>query len=623
MVAASALVVVGSMIPVAYAVQSSSQKSAVKPAAKHLPRPERPRDAKEREFDPHSILVRFKSGASAAAKDRALKGRGATHAGAVRGTGYVEARTKGAAADLLRRLRTDSAVADVSLNYRRRVTATPNDEFYTFGDQSYLNTVRLPQAWDRTKGSTSQVVAVVDTGVNGLHPDLQGRTVGGYNAITRVIVAAGTNTDDNGHGSMVAGIAAANTNNSIGIAGAAWTGRIMPVKALGSDGTGNDSTVAAGITWAADHGAKVINLSLGGPGDSPVLHDAVRYATGKGALVVVAAGNDGDGTPQYPAAYPEVLAVGATDTAGNLTDFSSWGDWIDVAAPGFGMVSTGLNQDYYIADGTSFSAPIASGVAALVRTAFPSLTPAQVIARLRSTARDAGPRGIDPYYGYGVLDAYHAVGGTWGAEFPTRVLGTGEPNDVPARATAFATSSTGTLAAEGDVDWYRFESTGQKAVELRVTPSPFDANRAQNADPMLAVYDKDLRLIGEVDKAGPGGAEALAFTVGTGTYYVSVRNYNGAADTRSYTLAIGPGSAALFNPAVSTAVGSWPETVAVGDVTGDGRDDVLLATSFYFDDINDYKLFVFPQNTDGTLAAPVRYATRLQYADNDGAGLAM
>ncbi|HEX2770917.1 MAG TPA: FG-GAP-like repeat-containing protein, partial [Micromonosporaceae bacterium] len=105
--------------------------------------------------------------------------------------------------------------------------------------------------------------------------------------------------------------------------------------------------------------------------------------------------------------------------------------------------------------------------------------------------------------------------------------------------------------------------------------------------------------------------------------YVSVRNYNGAADTRSYTLAIGPGSAALFNPAVSSAVGSWPETVAVGDVTGDGRDDVLLATSFYFDDINDYKLFVFAQNTNGTLAAPVRYATRLQYADNNGAGLAM
>ncbi|MFI7522808.1 S8 family serine peptidase [Micromonospora globbae] len=604
-VAASTLLLLGATAPAAYAAQPSSPT----PAGQQLPRPERARQAADPEFDPHSVLVRFKKGASAAAKDRALAARGASRTREVRGTGYVEVRSDTAASDLLLRLRDDPAVADVTLDYRRRAAATPNDPYFA-GSQSYLETVRLPQAWDLAKGSTTQLIAVVDTGVNGPHPDLQGVTVDGYNAITGAAVAAGANSDDNGHGTMVAGIAAANTDNGTGVAGAAWTARVMPVKVLDSRGSGYDSDIAAGIAWAADHGATIVNLSLGGPADSPLLHDAIRYATDKGALVVVAAGNEGSDRPEYPAAYPEVLAVGATDRAGNLTDFSSWGDHVDVAAPGFDIVSTGPEQDYRVGDGTSFAAPIASGVAALVRAANPSWTPAQVSDRLRATARDAGPRGIDPYYGHGVLDAYHAVGGSRGAEFPARTLGANEPNDVPARATAFATSVTGSLAAEGDVDWYRFDAAGQESVQVTVTPPALDAGLAQNADPVLSVYDRDLRLVGTVDRAFAGGAETLRFVADAGTYYVSVRNYNGAADNRSYTLAVAAGSASsLFQPAVSVGVGGQARTVDVADVTGDGRDDVLLMTSGYTGSDNDDKLFVFAQRPDGTLAPPVRYGT--------------
>ncbi|MEU1399583.1 S8 family serine peptidase [Micromonospora zamorensis] len=525
------------------------------------------------------------------------------------GTGYVEVRTEGAAPDLLRQLRTDPAVAEVSLDYERRTTAVPNDPYFP-GSQSYLNTVRLPQAWDLTMGSTDQVIAVVDTGVDGLHPDLLGVTVDGYNAITGATIAAGTTSDDNGHGTMVAGLAAANTGNGTGIAGSAWTARLMPVKVLGADGTGNDSTIAAGITWAADHGATIANLSLGGTADSSVLHDAITYATNKGVLVVGASGNGGNNLPSYPAAYPEVLAVGATDSAGNLTDFSSWGDHIDVAAPGFDILSTSRNQTYALGDGTSFAAPIAAGVAALVRTVNPSWTPEQVIGQLRSTARDAGPRGIDPYYGYGVLDAYGAVGGTPGSAFPTRALGAGEPNDVPARATALATSTTGSLAAEGDVDWYRFDSTAQGSVAVTMTPPAREASIGQNTDPILLVYDSDLRLIGGADSAGPGGTETLKFVAESGTYFVSVSNYNGAADSRSYNLAVtAGGTPALFQAAAVTSVGAQARTVDVADVTGDGRDDALLMTSGYTGSENDDKLFVFAQQPDGTLAAPVRYAT--------------
>jgi len=364
-------------------------------------------------YDPHTVLVRFKSGLSTTTTNRTLSKRNAHSLGLVTGSRFVKVHTTGDAAEALRQLRKDPTVSSATLDYQRHITAVPNDLYYASGDQDYLKTIQLPQAWDRTKGSTAQLIAVVDTGVNGAHEDLKGRTVAGYNAITNASIAAGAASDDNGHGSMVAGIAAANTNNGLGVAGVAWTGRVMPVKALDSQGSGYDSDIARGVVWAADHGAKVINLSLGGPDDDTVLHDAVKYAVGKGAVVVVAAGNGGNNTPEYPAAYPEALAVGATDAAGNIADFSTWGDWVDLAAPGVNIVSSGADGNYWIGDGTSFAAPIVSGVAALVRTKYPTLTPAQVVSRLELTARDAGTRGIDPHYGYGFLSAYAAVGGTW------------------------------------------------------------------------------------------------------------------------------------------------------------------------------------------------------------------
>ncbi|MDI1464266.1 S8 family serine peptidase [Catellatospora sp. KI3] len=584
-------------------------------------RPERSHNAKGRDYNPDTLLVRFKPDAAAAAKDKALSARGMRSAGAVAGTGYVRVSAKGAAAKLLRELQADPAVASVSLDYRRKMAVVPNDSWYAT-DQGYLNTIRLPQAWDRTKGSTSQVIAVLDTGVNGTHQDLTGRVLAGYDAIANTPIAAGTNSDDNGHGSEVAGIAAANTGNGIGVAGAAWTAQILPVKVLDSEGYGYDSDIAEGVIWAADHGAKVINMSLGGVDDDPVLHDAVTYATDKGAVVVVAAGNDGNFTPQYPAAYPEVLAVGATDAAGKLTDFSSLGDWVDVAAPGFDMISTGNDGNYwYGMAGTSFAAPLVSGVAALVRTVNPSMTPAQVIAKIKTTARDAGPHGLDPYYGNGIVDAFYAVGGTATTDFAQAALGTNESNDVPARATAFASSVTGTIAVEGDVDWYRWENTDRKPVQFRLAPPAYNGSIGQNMDAVLTVYDQNLQRIGQADSADATATEQLDITLPAGTYYVAVRNYNGAVDSRPYTLSVTPGLQAMFQPYQTITTGSVPENVVIGDVTGDGRNDIVLVMGYLNDPANDYKLVVYPQGAYGRLMAPVKYTTQIQY--NDQAGIAL
>ena len=368
-------------------------------------------------------------------------------------------------------------------------------------------------------------------------------------------------------------------------------------------------TSSTGINWAVSHGAKILNLSLGGDGDSVVLHDAVKNAVAKGAVVVVAAGNSGDDVTQYPAAYPEAVAVAATDSSGALTDFSSYGSWVDVAAPGWGILSTGIpdssGNDYFYGDGTSFSAPIVSGVVALMRTQTPTLSPAQVLARLRSTARDAGPRGFDPYYGAGTVDATNALGGGWAPDFAQPVaVGTDEPNDVPARATPFTDfnyGTYGTLDVEGDVDWYTFAATTTRSVQVRVNPSSYNPDSAQNLDLVLSVYNSDLGLLGTADATGPGESEALTFVTGPGTYYVSVRNYNGARDPRSYDLHVTDTGAGHFDPPVQVPVptgGTGP--VAVGDVTGDGLPDILAGGSWVGSPAFADQLYVVPRQGDGT-----------------------
>ncbi|MDQ1654640.1 MAG: hypothetical protein QOI35_3840, partial [Cryptosporangiaceae bacterium] len=544
LVAAAALAVaVTSAGSPASAQAPAASEPGLRPAHFVLPKPTGPA------FDPHTVLVKFKPGAGA--RSRALAAGKATVQRELPGAGFVKVTTTETAETALASLRKDPSVAAVSLDYRRHLTATPADPYYALSQQPYLSTLRLPQAWDVVRDATSQVIAVVDTGVYLTHTDLAARIVPGYNVLNPGTPPADSdpNNPSNtnaGHGTMVAGIAAAHSNNGRGIAGAAWASRIMPVKVFPASGGAVDSDIATGITWAADHGATIVNLSLGGPADDPVLHSAIQYATGKGALVVVAAGNEGSDRPQYPAAYPEVLAVGATDRTGSRTDFSSYGDWVDVAAPGFDITSTfphwnlsgGMSTDYATGSGTSFAAPLVSGIAALVRAKLPSLSPAQVLARLKATARDAGPRGLDPYYGAGIVDAARAVGGSYGAEFPQPAMGPGEPNDVPARATLARSVTLGTFGAEGDVDWYHFDMTTTSAMTMTVRGPKADATRAQNADPVLELYDQDLHLLGRSDGLGVDATENIKGELSPGTFYIAVRNFNGAIDSRTYELEV-------------------------------------------------------------------------------------
>ena len=236
------------------------------------------------------------------------------------------------------------------------------------------------------------------------------------------------------------------------------------------------------------------------------------------------------------------------------------------------------------------------------------------------TARDAGPRGIDPYYGSGVLDAYRALGGAATSDFSMLAA---DGNDLPAQAEVIpSTALSATTGIEGDVDWYKFAVPADYRVTFTLTPPPYNGDYAQNFDGVLALYDADLRLIQEVDSAeGTDSEEVITKPLRRGTYYVKVRNFNGAPGAGFYELRARTatpeyldfppfGNGVYFNTGESS-----PAATAIGDVTGDGRPDALLTTEYSSDADNGYKLFVFAQNADGTLSPGRKYDTRISHFD--------
>jgi len=263
--------------------------------------------------------------------------------------------------------------------------------------------IRAPQGWDLSRGSSSITIAIVDTGVDLGHADLASKIVPGYDFVNNDAIAQ----DDHGHGTHVAGIAAAVTNNNTGVAGTSWRARIMPVKVLNAAGGGTFADAANGIIWAADNGAQIINLSIGGPTSSVVLQNAVNYADGLGVLVIAATGNNGNTPVLYPAAYPNVIAVGATDSSNNLAGFSNFGAEMDLVAPGVSIYSTSPGG-YAYRNGTSMATAFVSGFAAILR-GLPGNSAATVRSIMESTALDLGPAGWDAFYGNGLIQMDAAI----------------------------------------------------------------------------------------------------------------------------------------------------------------------------------------------------------------------
>jgi subtilisin family serine protease len=332
------------------------------------------------------LLVEFAPSASAARRQRVLKAAGVTIERRIGPIGVVvvtmPAERRNVALARLDespwvRTAEKSAVVEA-------LETTPND--VAWPGQWGLRTVGLPAAWDRTRGSSRVVVAVVDTGVDATHPDLHGAVLPGLDLVN----GDSDPSDDHGHGTAVAGIIAARTNNVEGMAGVCWSCSILPVKVLDADGLGDSSLIAAGIVRAVDAGADVVNLSLGGPAGGQALDDAVAYAGSKGVLVVASTGNNGVTTPFYPAASPGAISVAATDESDHLYPWSNSGPWAALAAPGCNH-STQRGGGYGRFCGTSSAAPLVSGLVALALSARPTATRDEVMAALdRATSPIGG-----------------------------------------------------------------------------------------------------------------------------------------------------------------------------------------------------------------------------------------
>lgn len=320
-------------------------------------------------------------------------------------------------------------------NYLARAFMIPNDPYYKY--QWHLKAIGLESAWNISSG-LGVVVAVIDTGAayenytqnkrNKYYraPDLAGVSFApGYDFVNNDTHP----NDDNGHGTHVTGTVAQRTNNTLGAAGTAFRATIMPIKVLDKNGAGTYSDVADGIRWAADHGAKVINLSLGGPVPATYLEEAVSYAYGKGVTIVAAAGNNSSSSVSYPAAYDAfVIAVGAVRYDKTLAYYSNYGTSIDLVAPG-GDTRVDQNKDgygdgvlqqtfsgafnrfgYFFYQGTSMAAPHVAGTAALIISKGVATTSDSVRTVLESTADDLGAPGRDDTYGRGFINAAAAVG---------------------------------------------------------------------------------------------------------------------------------------------------------------------------------------------------------------------
>jgi len=266
--------------------------------------------------------------------------------------------------------------------------------------------VKADQAYDSGYHGEGVIVASLDTGVDVDHLDLAANIIDGWNFVDN----NDNITDFDGHGTMVAGIVAAIANNSIGITGVAPEVSIMPLKVVSESGV-SWTDVTSAIRYAADNGAKVISMSLGGGYSklSSAMEAAIDYAYQRGCVLVAAAGNNDSSELFYPAAYEQVIAVSAIDEDDQKASFSNYGNYIDFCAPGVNVLTTWKDGTYAYGNGTSFAAPFVTGVVAVMLSKYPSLSNENIVETLRVQAEDLGEAGWDQFYGWGVVDAYDAI----------------------------------------------------------------------------------------------------------------------------------------------------------------------------------------------------------------------
>lgn len=443
-------------------------------------------------FAPNRILIETRPGLS----DDDLAKIVSVHGGKARKIGQsnlhvVELSGNASEKGVAEKLTHNPHLKFAELDLRHKTTFVANDPY--LGSEWHLLKIGASTAWDTTQGG-GVTIAILDSGVDPSHPDLVPNLVPGFNMVDN-----NTNTADVcGHGTAVAGTAAASTNNGTGVAGVAGQAKIMPIRIAFRDATDGlcyaySSTIASGLTYAADHGVRVANISYGNMAATASIQSAAQYLKNKGGLTIVSAGNNGIDENITPTST--MIAVSATDSNDNLTSWSSYGSFVALSAPGAGIWTTSNGGIYQAWNGTSFSSPLTAGVAALMMAANASLDGAQIEKLMFSTAVDLGTAGRDPYYGYGRVNA---AAGVQAAATTVVTVDTQAPS-----ASISAPAANSTVSGLVTVNVAATDNVGVARVELQVrgttvavdTAAPFgftwDSNGVPNGMTTLVAVAYD------------------------------------------------------------------------------------------------------------------------------------
>ncbi len=483
-----------------------------------------------------SLIVTFRSGIQASARDDANHQVGAQTVEPIGHTKAVRVQVEpGKLAEAMSAYAERPDVERVEPDYLLYAHMTPNDPRYR--DEWGLPRIGAPTAWDRVPGGAGVRVAVLDTGIAN-HPDLSGRVI----LAQDFTGSPYGSTDRHGHGTHVAGTVAANANNGVGVVGVAYSASLLNAKVLGDSGSGSFSSVANGIVWAADNGAKVISMSLGANLDCPgVIQDAVSYAWSRGAVIVAAAGNDGMNDAHTPANCANVVPVGAVNSNDGRPAFSNYGPAVPISAPGDVILSTSKDGDYVAMSGTSMSTPHAAGVAALIWASSYGTGNQAVVNRLFSTAdRIAGTGNL---WVYGRVNAASAVAGSGGGPPPAVPSPSPSPSPTPSPAPLPPVSCTPRPPV-------RVTTARATAGTLRVTVTAGTASSGTNSLQQIR-FGAGANAIVEAGTHAESGSFTVTIPEESVAYTFMVkRNVAGAATTVPLT--------------VVDRCGEWPSLVGGG-----------------------------------------------------------
>ena len=459
-------------------------------------------------FVPGRILVRFRPDVSARTVRDLIAATGAVQTGELPhiGVQVVEVPPGASEESFARVIRARPDVQFAEPDYLVHVDdVVPNDPLFV--QQYHLPIISCPAAWNTTTGSSNVIIAVVDTGTNPV-PELAGKLVPGWN-----FDGGNSDTSDvHGHGTWVAGTAAAIGNNQIGVASPAWQCRIMPIRVANEFGWAQVSNIASAIVWAADHGARVANASFSATSYA-VVADAARYMSDRGGVVTISAGNDGIFVTDPDDPY--ILTVSATDQSDALASFTTTGNYVDLAAPGVSILTTDRDGSYKSVSGTSFSAPMTAGVAAMVMSVSPGLSGMQVQSILKQATDDLGPAGWDPGYGCGRLNAARAV---------ALALDPGNLDLTPPTVSITTPASGANLSGSVTVSAQASDNVVVGSVSFSVDGMPIGtiANAPYQIDWNTATINNGIHTLVARAVDGVGNAAQAATTISTS---------NGAGDT--------------------------------------------------------------------------------------------